>query len=65
MQLFNECRNRVSPIQRFSSTRMRCMTAVWPAGPPELKQQCAPISKPLRRIEWEQASGARRAYLLK
>ena len=23
-------------IQRFSSTRMRCMTAIWPAGPPKL-----------------------------
>ena len=26
----------LSPIQRFSSTRMRCMTAICPAGPPKL-----------------------------
>ena len=24
-----------SPIQRFSSTRMRCITAICPAGPPK------------------------------
>ena len=29
------CRNRASPIQRFSSTRMRCITAICPAGPPK------------------------------
>src|SRR5215831_11391469 len=36
MQKFSACRNRRSPIQRFSSTRMRCITAICPAGPPKL-----------------------------
>jgi hypothetical protein len=29
------CRNRCSEIQHFSSTRMRCITAICPAGPPK------------------------------
>src|SRR5882757_7248144 len=37
MQKLSACRNRSSEIQRFSSTRMRCMTAIWPAGPPKLR----------------------------
>src|SRR5688572_8005994 len=36
MQKFSACRNRPSDIQRFSSTRMRCITAICPAGPPKL-----------------------------
>src|SRR5437763_7180276 len=36
MQKLSACRKRPSPIQRFSSTRMRCITAIWPAGPPKL-----------------------------
>src|SRR5918996_4112818 len=36
MQKLSACRNRASPIQRFSSTRIRCMTAICPAGPPKL-----------------------------
>src|SRR5918996_3226341 len=36
MQKLSACRNRFSPIQRFSSTRIRCITAIWPAGPPKL-----------------------------
>src|SRR6476659_10398678 len=36
MQSFNACKKRLSEIQRFSSTRMRCITAIWPAGPPKL-----------------------------
>src|SRR3954451_22044785 len=35
MQWLSACRNRSSPIHRFSSTRMRCITAIWPAGPPK------------------------------
>jgi hypothetical protein len=43
MQKFSACRNRASPSQRFSSTRMRCITAIWPAGPPKLSRpRCAP-----------------------
>ena len=29
--------DRRSPTQRFSSTRMRCITAICPAGPPKLR----------------------------
>src|SRR5437773_12038502 len=36
MQYDSACRKRSSPIQRFSSTRIRCITAIWPAGPPKL-----------------------------
>src|SRR5947207_10038049 len=36
MQQFSACKNRLSEIHRFSSTRMRCITAIWPAGPPKL-----------------------------
>ena len=36
MQKLSACRNLSSPIQRFSSTRIRCITAIWPAGPPKL-----------------------------
>src|SRR3954471_5442071 len=38
MQKFSACRNRASPIHRFSSTRMRCITAICPAGPPKLSR---------------------------
>ena len=31
-------RNRASPIQRFSSTRTRCISAICPAGPPKLSR---------------------------
>lgn len=34
MQEFRACRKRFAPIRRFSSTRVRCMTAICPAGPP-------------------------------
>src|SRR5438128_188925 len=36
MQKFSACRNLFSPIHFFCSTRMRCMTAICPAGPPKL-----------------------------
>src|SRR2546430_6547059 len=29
-------KNRVSPTHFFSSTIIRCITAIWPAGPPKL-----------------------------
>src|SRR4051794_15636872 len=29
-------RNRRCPIHRFSSTSVRCITAIWPAGPPKV-----------------------------
>src|SRR5207248_11549645 len=37
MQELSAYRNRLSEIQRFSSTRMRCITAIWAAGPPKLR----------------------------
>src|SRR2546423_8265395 len=38
MQKFNACRKRGSSIHFFSSTSMRCIMAIWPAGPPKLMQ---------------------------
>src|SRR5476649_1626886 len=38
MQKFSACRNRGSSIHFFSSTAMRCIMAIWPAGPPKLTQ---------------------------
>ena len=35
MQKLRACRKRSWLTQRFSSTRMRCITAIWPAGPPK------------------------------
>ena len=35
VQKFRACRNRPRPIHRRSSTSVRCMTAIWPAGPPK------------------------------
>ena len=32
----NACRNRCCPIQRRLSTSSCCMTAIWPAGPPNV-----------------------------
>ena len=39
------CRNRFSPIHRRSSTSVRCMTAIWPAGPPNV---CSEIRNQVR-----------------
>src|SRR4249919_824030 len=36
MQKFSACRKRCSSIHFFSSTTMRCIMAIWPAGPPKL-----------------------------
>src|SRR5262249_43842179 len=38
MQKLSACRKRASSIHFFSSTRMRCMSAICPAGPPKLMQ---------------------------
>src|SRR6185369_4069499 len=38
MQKFSACRKRGSSIHFFSSTSMRCIMAIWPAGPPKLMQ---------------------------
>src|SRR6185295_19338935 len=38
MQKLSACRKRGSSIQRFSSTSMRCIIAICPAGPPKLMQ---------------------------
>src|SRR6185437_9682174 len=38
MQKFNACRKRASSTHFFSSTRVRCMSAICPAGPPKLMQ---------------------------
>src|SRR6187200_22777 len=38
MQKLSACRNRGSSIHFFSSTIMRCIMAIWPAGPPKLMQ---------------------------
>src|SRR3982750_3719071 len=35
------CRNRRWPIHRLSSTSVRCMTAIWPAGPPKVCSEMA------------------------
>src|SRR5688500_5809567 len=35
------CRNRRWPIHRLSSTRVRCITAIWPAGPPKVCSEMA------------------------
>src|SRR4051812_18947606 len=38
MQKLSACRKRGSSIHFFSSTSMRCIMAIWPAGPPKLMQ---------------------------
>jgi hypothetical protein len=38
MQKLRAWRKRASPIHFFSSTRIRCITAIWPAGPPKLSK---------------------------
>src|SRR5436305_4094045 len=38
MQKFRACKKRGSSIHFFSSTSMRCIMAIWPAGPPKLMQ---------------------------
>src|SRR4051794_36903515 len=38
MQKFSACRKRGSSIHFFSSTSMRCIMAICPAGPPKLMQ---------------------------
>src|SRR5205823_10613985 len=38
MQKFSACKKRGSSIHFFSSTSMRCIMAIWPAGPPKLMQ---------------------------
>src|SRR5665213_2454556 len=38
MEKLSACRKRGSSIHFFSSTRMRCIMAIWPAGPPKLMQ---------------------------
>src|SRR4051812_11439485 len=38
MQKLSACRKRGSSIHFFSSTTMRCIMAIWPAGPPKLMQ---------------------------
>src|SRR4051812_1454031 len=38
MQKLSACRKRGSSIHFFSSTSIRCIMAIWPAGPPKLMQ---------------------------
>src|SRR3954452_24424486 len=38
MQKLSACKKRGSSIHFFSSTSMRCIMAIWPAGPPKLMQ---------------------------
>src|SRR6187401_1938694 len=38
MQKFSACRKRASSTHFFSSTSVRCMSAICPAGPPKLMQ---------------------------
>src|SRR5437762_2839699 len=38
MQKLSACRKRGSSIHFFSSTIIRCIMAIWPAGPPKLMQ---------------------------
>src|SRR6202795_1252033 len=38
MQKLSACRKRCSSTHFFSATTMRCINAIWPAGPPKLMQ---------------------------
>src|SRR5216683_4039361 len=51
MQKLSACRNRASETHRFSSTMMRCMTAIWPAGPPKLRAATFSHTRNASRIE--------------
>src|SRR5687767_2894266 len=57
------CRNRRWPIHRFSSTSVRCMTAIWPAGPPKVCREMANHARTAVR-KGTTSAGSRRSVSL-